>query len=746
MNSEPTNRLPANGRESSRIKERTRISSVAVVISALAFAVIRVFRGRAVALRIGAVGSLVFAAPALAQPAKISGQVRQAKSIQPVPNAQVRFEGAALAGRENSQSIRKANAQGRYTADLPAGTYDVWVSAPDFEEIKIVLSLAAGATVARNFELRPLPQSYAYKVETLPLPQQMVPEVSGVSFTPQGTLVITNRRGEVWRRDGVSRQWRRFADGLYEGFGLVALSEAEVLVVQRPELTRLKDTDGDGVADVYETVGDQWGITGNYHEFTYGLGRDSAGNCYFGSGMVSYGQGRELPWVRGPAKKDLYYPWTGKGPVPDGHRSIARYQGWVFQVSPAGGLTPFASGFRQPLGIGVSPQDELFVTDVSGAWVPTSTLMHVERGGFYGHPDPLKWHPDYQDRRLSIPELAALRRPPAAYLPRGLMGTSPGQPVWDLTRGKFGPYAGQMFLGDVSNLVMRVDLEKVAGAYQGAAFPFLRGHGLRLGGMHNAFGPDGALYLGQTVRGWMSTEGNEGIQRVSWTGVNPVDILTLRITEKGFALRFTEPMTAVAGEPAQYRVRRFQYNYHPLDGSLRLVETDVPVTAARPAADGSVVELELAELQPGFVYEFTVSEKVVSRGAGRPLLNATAYYTANRLLSGQTKPGPTKLIAASTGPLQKPDIRRGEEVFKLNCMVCHQADGKGSPQAGTPDYTAADSPLRRPEEELIATIMNGKAVTEGKIMPPFGNVLPAQSIHDVLAYVKATFLQPAEKR
>ena len=683
-------------------------------------------------------GVLALAATmAAAQPARISGQVRQAGSAAAVANAQVKVEGPALAGRENSQVIKRANAEGRYQLDVPAGTYDFWVSAPDFEERKIVLKVAAGDVLERNLDLRPMPRSYAYRVETLALPQQMIPEVSGISFTPKGTLVTTNRRGEVWMRNADGR-WRRFASGLYEGFGLVALDEAEVLVIQRPELTRLRDINGDGVADVYETVADDWGITGNYHEFTYGLARDSKGNVYFGSGMVSFGQGRELPWVRGPLKKDLYVPWTGKGPVPDGHRSVAQYQGWMFQVSPQGALVPFASGFRQPLGVGVSPQDELFVTDVSGAWVPTSTLLHVEKDGFYGHPDPLKWHPQFKDRRLTLPELVQLRRPPTVYLPRGLMGTSPGQPVWDVTGGKFGPFGGQIFLGDVSSLLMRVDLEKVAGATQGAAFPFLRGQGLRLGGMHNAFGPDGALYIAQTVRGWMATEGNEGIQRVSWTGENPVEIQNLRIAAKGFTLRFTEPMSDQAAIARHYQVRRFQYNYHPLDGSLRAIEADVPVTSASLTPDGRSLELELLELQPGFIYEFTVSDQVVSR-SGRPLLNQVGYYTANRLLSGQTKPGPSKIIATSTAALKPPDVTRGAEVFRLNCMVCHQADGKGSAQVGTPDYTAPNSPLLRPDTELLEVIANGKVQPDGKMMPPFGNVLPPQAIHDVLAYLRATF-------
>jgi mono/diheme cytochrome c family protein len=688
-----------------------------------------------------AVATLVLAAgtvEAVAQPVRISGRVRNAETGASVPNAQVRLEGPALADRENSQVRSRQNPQGRYQLDAPPGAYDLWVVAPDFEELKLRVVLSSGENTERDFDLRPLPRSNAYRVETLPLPRQLIREASGIAFTPKGSMVITNRRGEVWIQSGPKGEWRKFAYGLYEGFGVAATSESDVLVIQRPELTRVRDTTGDGVADVYETLADGWGITGNYHEFTYGLARDSAGNAYFGSGMVSYGRGRELPWVRGPLKIEQYLPWTGKGAVPDGHRSVALYQGWVFQVTPDGRFTPFATGFRQPLGIGVSPNDELFVSDVAGAWVPTSTLMHVEKDGFYGHPDPLKWHPEYKEKRLTVEQLSEMRRPPTVYLPRGLMGTSPGQPVWDTTGGRFGPFGGQMFIGDVTSLMMRVDLQKVAGVYQGAVFPFIRGMGLRLGGMHNAFGPDGALYIAQTVRGWMSTEGNEGIQRIVWTGENPVDILTFRLTDKGFALRFTEPMAAVAGDARQYQLRRFQYNYHPLDGSLRVQEADVPVTAARLSPDGRSLELDLIELQPDFIYEFVASSNVVS-SSGLALLNSTAYYTANRLLSGQTRPGPSTLVAQSTAALKPADASRGRETYLLYCVACHQPDGRGSQQIGTPDYTAAESPLKKPDEELLGIIANGR-----NQMPPFGNVLPAQSIHDVLAYLREAFLAPSQ--
>ena len=42
----------------------------------------------------------------------------------------------------------------------------------------------------------------------------------------------------------------------------------------------------------------------------------------------------------------------------------------------------------------------------------------------------------------------------AVWLPHGMVANSPGNPTWDTTGGKFGPFGGQMFLGDqtLSNL------------------------------------------------------------------------------------------------------------------------------------------------------------------------------------------------------------------------------------------------------------------------------------------------------
>src|SRR5690606_38138873 len=93
-------------------------------------------------------------------------------------------------------------------------------------------------------------------------------------------------------------KWTLFTEGLQEPLGILIISDSEFLVMQRPELTRIKDTDGDGQADVYETVTDNFGMTGNYHEFNYGPVRDKEGNLYISLNTASP-RGRIMKEVRG---------------------------------------------------------------------------------------------------------------------------------------------------------------------------------------------------------------------------------------------------------------------------------------------------------------------------------------------------------------------------------------------------------------------------------------------------------------
>ena len=72
------------------------------------------------------------------------------------------------------------------------------------------------------------------------------------------------------------------------------------------------------------------------------------------------------------------------------------------------------------------------------------------------------------------------------------MGQSASAIMLDVSAGKFGPFAGQFFIGDYTlSLVMRAEMEKVNGAYQGACFPFRSAFGS--GNLAMKFAADGSV-------------------------------------------------------------------------------------------------------------------------------------------------------------------------------------------------------------------------------------------------------------
>jgi mono/diheme cytochrome c family protein len=606
----------------------------------------------------------------------------------------------------------------------------------------------------------------AYRLEDVPLPAAMSPEISAVGFSPNGRLVVANRHGEIWTCDPAKLDWRRFAYGMHEPMGIHVAADDDIYVAQRPELTRVRDTSGDGIAEHYETVNAEFGITDNWHEFLFGPRRDREGNFVLAIGLPDVAGAFNFRHPRTPTGLDKM--------AREAKPSAARWQGWVFKITPEGRLLPWASGFRQAAGVGVSPEGEVFVTDQQGDYIASSPLIHVQRGRFYGHPASLKWDESLGGRKPSAGELERMRTPPAVVLPHGSMGGSPGDPVWDTTGGKFGPFAGQVFIGDFTKLIMRVDLERVAGEYQGAVFPFLRDatgveailansgrdnltipaggdgrkyfrdapplQGTRLGQGNNrlAFSPDGSLYLGQTTRGWGK---GDGLQRIVWTGETPIEIRTLRLTERGFALEFTTPMDpATLARRENYPMERFRYLYQPASGSARVDLTPIEIKEVTTSADGRRVELVLSSLEPGYIYKME-TEALRSTG-GHPIASPLAYYTLNRLHSGRGFEGPISqpLLAAKPARARGtgPNLEEGRRVYLTYCVACHQADGRGG---GIPGFAAADfvgdpTRLGKNDEVLLATIAAG---VEARGMPPFGAILSADERHDVLAFIRDAF-------
>jgi len=248
-----------------------------------------------------------------------------------------------------------------------------------------------------------------YRLVSVNLPEGPV-SILGVCHKPDGTLAVVSWEGEVWEYK--SNKWSKFAENLMEPAGIhYDAKEDAYYVTQKPELTRLIDTDKDGVCDKYERIVDNFGTTGSYHEYHYGPVADSLGRKYASINLAARGIpgsfGVENGKPHGIGGPNMYY--------------AGDYQGWVYRSDRQGHFHPVASGFRSPCGIGMSPKDELFITDNQGDWMPTCALFHVKEGNFYGHPASLIGRPDYtKEKVLSMkPEdFDEIRTLPAVWFPR----------------------------------------------------------------------------------------------------------------------------------------------------------------------------------------------------------------------------------------------------------------------------------------------------------------------------------------
>ena len=473
----------------------------------------------------------------------------------------------------------------------------------------------------------------AYRVETVRGPRDVKAEISAVEFGHDGRLYATFRRGYVYSFDTRTRRWRRFAEGLHTPLGIArGRKPGSFLIAQVPELTRVEDTDGDGQADLYETVSDAWGLSGNYHEFIAGPVRGPEGNLYVSLGLAS-GNADPRPPVRGEMTRR---PRVAASPVEGlvnkiGHYSPVPYRGCALQIRPDGSARPFACGFRQPNGIVATPDGEILVADNQGDWVGTSPLHHVTEGAFHGHPASLHWHPEFLGTNpveAAVDELDRRRKRPAILFPQGDMGGSTAGMAFDPGTGAFGPYHGQLFVAEWTYpRVLRVDLQWVGDTLQGAAFPFVEGNGLRMANNRLAFAPDGrSLYVAQTSRIWGSTE---GLQRIVWQGRTAFDILAMKLVRDGFELRFTKAVDPnTASDPGNYSMTRYRYRYHAGYGSPKVGVTPVAVTSARVSADRMAVKLSVPDLVEGWLYDLRPVS--VRSSAGEQLATTMAAYTLNR--------------------------------------------------------------------------------------------------------------------
>ncbi len=461
-------------------------------------------------------------------------------------------------------------------------------------------------------------ESAYYPITSLPIPEGIVLEAGAIQLLPDHRIAVSTRLGEIWFISGAfdadpsQVKFSKFASGLHEVLGLTTRGDGWIYATQRGELTRIKDTNNDGRADVFETVADGWGINGDYHEYNFGSKFDRDGNIWLALCLTG--------------------SFTSENP----------YRGWALRVTPEGKVIPSTSGLRSPGGIATNHLGDMFYTDNQGPWNGTCWLKPLKPGTFVGNPSGNRWYELASDvmgprpkdpasnsriaiERAKMPEF----NPPAIGFPYNRMGQSASGIQNDFTAGKFGPFPNQLFVGDQTwSTIMRVYLEKVNGVYQGACFPFREGLGS--GTLSLEMTADGVLFAGGTDRGWGARGGKPfALERVAWSGKTPFEMHEMRVQPDGFEVTFTEPVDPeTAGKVESYQYRTFTYIYQSSYGSPEVDETKPPIESVTVSADRRSVRLKTA-LNVGHLHE--LKPVGLRSAAGKPLLHPMAYYTLNEI-------------------------------------------------------------------------------------------------------------------
>lgn len=541
-----------------------------------------------------------------------------------------------------------------------------------------------------------------YKIISVPAPEGILLEVGGVATLPDGRIAVSTRRGDVWvienaeQTGGAAPRFTLFASGLHEALGLVYKEDA-LYVAQRGELTKLVDKNGDGKADVYETVY-AWPLSGHYHEYSFGPKIASDGS-FFVTGNVAFG---DEEW------------WRGESRVP--------WRGWTMKIKPDGTMEPWATGMRSPCGLGII-DGELFYDDNQGDWQGSGAIFHLTKGSFTGHPAGLKWTSlNNSPVKISTEQLYARVDPrqtkrdgqyikpenitnektpnflyevkkdfpemrlPAVWLPHGVLGISNSEIITDDTNGKFGPFAGQVFVGDQGqSKIMRVVLEKVKGEYQGVAFDFKSG--FQSGVLRMNWGHDGSMFAGLTNRGWGSAgTTTAGLQQLIWTKKVPMEMKTVTAKPDGFEIEFTLPVDKASAENLDaYVGRSYVYKYHPVYGSPTTDEQKLNIRGVKVSDDGLKVRLLVDNLRQYYLHEIALT--TLRSKDNLPVLHNIAYYTLNNIPDGPKLPATEwstkKSTPAKATPEKKKEVTSTKAMtyaeiepllVKNTCTACHQVN------------------------------------------------------------------------
>ncbi|HUR59915.1 MAG TPA: DUF6797 domain-containing protein [Opitutaceae bacterium] len=581
--------------------------------------------------------------------------------------------------------------------------------------------------------VKPSTANDAYVVDHIGLPfdnpWRRAVRPGDIQFFKDGTAAIITLDGDVWLVRGLQEKsgqlrWRRFASGLHEPMTL-AIRDEEIFAFDKNGIWRLRDTNGDGEADVHELFSNVFAQTADMREFP---------------STIRNAPGGEFVIAKGGQQAT----------------TLGKHNGSVLRISADGrSSTVLGYGFRQP-NIGVNMRTGLVTSsDQQGQYIPSTPLHIVRDRQFYGFLAP------FQEKEVYPSPPAE----PLTWIPHPVNASAISQ-VW-LFGAKMGPLNDALVhIGFNKPELFRVLLNERAKRMQAAVVSITRG--FEFPTLNGSVNPsDGQLYIaGFQILGWGNvTDVPAGLARVRYTGAPVTVPREVAAMKNGVLLRFETPLDPKkARDPASYSLqswgyqRTFKYGSPQLKADGKPGQDSLTASSAYLSQDGRSVFIGVPDMKP--VMQLRVGWSLAT--AAGASFEENAYLTPYELTNFDPKAEgfgelevdltPRAAIAQAAGPVSVDEGRRLAQL--LACVACHATDDASIAKAGPKwkglfsskesvvignkpgSVTVDEAYLRESILEPTAKIVSGFEKGE-YAMPSYAGVVNDSQVQSLVLYIKS---------
>lgn len=566
------------------------------------------------------------------------------------------------------------------------------------------------------------------------LDQVPVPEVNpwkrrlrpaDLAFLSANEAAAVTYDGDVWKVTGLADPtlahvtWRRFASGLHETLAIAAPLPGVVQVWSKNGVVRLRDTDGNGEADLIENFNDQVIQSQTTRSFPLDMSIGPDGSTYVSQGGIVNSSGIK----------------SGGAGTP--------HAGAIVKISPDGRTSSvFARAAREPY-LAVHPRTGTVTgTDQQGHFVPASVCYLIREGDTFGFPE------DNPDKIT----------PPLVWIPHA-QDTSSASQVWTPAEN-FGPWSDRLVhlsYGRGRLFVISPDLN--APVPQGAVIPLGLETDLPLQHARRAPGGDAVWLAGFQIWGTRAKT-MWSLARLRADPDSPiVTPVAARSNAHGVILEFARPLDPASVTPAAINARAWNYlrsaeygsGYYALNGRPGTTPQGVSQTVL--SRDGRSVFIHLPGQAPAMQLEVKHDFKFADDGPTAP---GAVFFTIHQLRdedlaqAGFDAVDLTKReIVEVARPPEQVAAEAGQELaVQFGCAACHFMDPAtrttlapswlnlyGSKRTFTDGTTAIAD-----EAYLLDKILEPmkRRVTTGMVeMPSYRGVLTDAQIESLILYIKS---------